>query len=107
MDAGEPASLGADAAALEGGNIAIATFRDAVSVTESLDCASLAYNPRRLEYLVVWHALVRSSSTNIYGQRRTADGAAVGEPFVICAAPGAQVALSVGYDSTGDQYWVA
>lgn len=107
VDAGEPASLGADAAALEGGNIAIATFRDAVSVTESLDSASLAYNPRRLEYLVVWHAFVRSSSTNIYGQRRTADGAAVGEPFVICAAPGAQVAPSVGYDSTGDQYWVA
>jgi len=93
--------------ALVGANFPISNFADSVSSTESLDQSSVAYNPGRGEYLVVWHATTRASSNNIYGRFVSAAGSPVGGQFVIADTTGIELAPSVAYDGTANQYWVA
>ncbi len=88
------------------GAFAVANHVDAVSPTENLDSASIAYNPSRGEYLVVWHAFVRETATDIYGRRLSASGSPIGAAFVICDAAGVQAVPHVAYESTTGTYWV-
>jgi len=91
---------------LQGGNFPIADRADAVSDKERLSKPSIAYNPDRNEYLVVWQAFDRVTSMNIYGQRLSASGTRLGGEFAICQSPGAQAAPDVAYDPGFQQYWV-
>ncbi len=101
---GRPSSAGS--LDLIGSNFAIADYRDSVSRLESLNNPSVAYNPQRSEYLVVWQGYDRVTGVNIYGQRLSASGSPAGEAFAISEAAGAQLVPSVAYDSSAGQYWV-
>ena len=91
---------------LVGANFPICNAADAVSTSESLDGAAVAYNPSRDEYLAVWHAFDRVTLTNVYAQRVATSGALIGARFVICDAPGVQLAASVAFDPVSGGFWV-
>jgi hypothetical protein len=91
---------------LLGSNFPIADRADVVSDKERLSKPSIAFNPDRNEYLVVWQAFDRVTSMNIYGQRLSATGTRLGGEFAICQSPGAQAAPDVAYDPGFQQYWV-
>jgi hypothetical protein len=95
------------AGSLAGSNFPICNVSVDVSSTETLDRSSVAYNPQRGEYLVVWHATTRASSTNVYGRFVSAAGTALGSPFAIAETSGMELAPSVAFDGTANQYWVA
>lgn len=99
-----------DAAALTrafvGEAFPVADNVDGFSPTEDLDSASVAYNPTRGEYLVVWHAFVRETATDIYGRILSASGTPIGNAFLISGAPGVQAVPHVAYESTQGNYWV-
>lgn len=92
---------------LERGNFPISNFADAVSTTESLDGSTAAWDSLRGQYLVVWHALSRARSYNIYGRFVSGTGTLQGGAFVIADAAGMQIAPSIAYDAARDGYWVA
>jgi len=92
---------------LAGANFPICNVPTDVSRTEALDRSSVAYNPQSGEYFVVWHATTRASSNNIYGRFVSAAASPLGAPFAIAETAGIELAPSVAYDATANQYWVA
>jgi hypothetical protein len=89
-----------------GADFPVADRFDPFSPTEDLDSSSVAYNPARSEYLVVWHAFVRDTATDIYGRRLSSTGAPIGDTFLISGAPGVQAVPHVAYEATTGNYWV-
>lgn len=106
--AGEPSEelLAGDGDGLIGTNFAISAYADSVSNTESLDKSSMAYNPARNESLVVWHAMTRETSQDIYGRFISASGVPTGAIFPINTDAGIQIGASVAFDAAASQYWV-
>ena len=97
----------AGSAAALSGNFPICNVADAVSSAESLAKPSVAYNPRRNEYLVTWQATTRAAKTNVYARFVSSSGTPLGSQFSIAETTNIELAPSVAYDSNADQYWVA
>ncbi len=101
-EAGLPAAAGD----LIGSNFPIANFPDVVTGQEQIMNPELAHDTGRDEYLVVWQAFVRASGNNIYARKLTGSGALPGPIFGVCESAGDQLAPTVAYDASNDQYWV-
>jgi hypothetical protein len=65
-----------------------------------------AYDPVNNRYLWVFEVLNVSLETDLYGQFRTRDGAALSAEFIISDAAGNQTQSSVSYDSVLGQFLV-
>lgn len=100
------ASSDASATRLVSSDFPIANYPDNATVTEDLDYASVVYNPKQGQYLVVWQAFTRATSFDIYGRRLSSSGTPIGSPFLICGADGPQIVPHVAYESSYDTYWV-
>ena len=103
----DPAGGALSAEGPVGENFPISNVPTDVSSTESLDRSSVAYNPQRGEYFVVWHATTRAARNNIYGRFVSAAGSPLGALFAIAETAGIELAPSVAYDADANQYWVA
>lgn len=99
-------ALADDAGGLIGGNFPISNYPDDVSNTESLDKSNIAYNPNSGQYLVVWHAVASATNYDIFGRFVSAAGSPSGSVFAINQDPGLQLAPSVAFDASANQYWV-
>jgi hypothetical protein len=66
---------------------------------------SIAANPARNEYLVVWSAFA-DGSYNIYAQRLSADAALLGTNFPVSSAGGIQCAPRVAFNPQAQEYLV-
>jgi uncharacterized protein YlbG (UPF0298 family) len=68
----------------------------------------VAYNSTRNEYLVVWsdQRAIRSTGSDVYGQRVAADGTLVGSDIAISTALRPQLYPRVAYNPDADEYLV-
>ncbi len=66
---------------------------------------SVAYNPQRQEYLVVWHN-EWPGNKDIYGRRLSKDGTALGSWFAISHGPGDRYFADVAYNQQRNEYLV-
>jgi hypothetical protein len=102
-----PAAGAGPAASAPAGRLGRELVISAMDLDEYLP--SVAYNSKRKEYLVVWHATWPVNPRDIRGQRVSIRGELLGSPFVIWEDPEGlrdSAQPSVAYDPEYDRYLV-